>query len=41
MALWFISYATSSIVIIVYDVSIVIVYDVALLLSNVSISKTF
>ena len=33
MALWFVSYATSPTMVIVYDVSIVIVYDVTLLLS--------
>ena len=33
MALWFVSYATSSVTVTIYDVSIVIVYDVTLLLS--------
>ena len=33
MALWFVSYATSPIIVIVYNVSIVIVYDVTMLLS--------
>ena len=31
MALWFVSYATSPIIVIVYDISIVIFYDVTLL----------
>ena len=38
MALWFVSYTTSSIIVIVYDVSIVIVYDVTLLLSMTRIN---